>query len=146
MDNSTTYDILLLDDNPRDAELLVRAIRKQGIVNNVTLIRDGAEALDIIFCEADATRERPRPLRLILLDLKLPKVNGLEVLRAIKTEERTRSIPVVIVTSSQEDQDIRESYSLGANGYVVKPVNSDAFMHTMGTLSLYWLVINQPPM
>jgi two-component system response regulator len=146
MDKTTVVDILLVEDNPRDAEMITSAIRKQNIANPLSVVEDGAEALDFIFCRgAYANREVSRPPKVILLDLKLPKVNGLEVLEAIKAEERTRSIPVVIVTSSQEDPDIKTAYALGANSYVVKPVGSDAFVEAMSKLGLYWLLVNQPP-
>jgi len=122
MDSSTVVDVLLVEDNPRDAELISRAIRKQNIVNPLHLVEDGAAALDFIFGRGSyAGRDVLRPPRVVLLDLKLPKVSGLEVLKAIKADERTRSIPVVVVTSSQEDPDIKTAYELGANSYVVKP-------------------------
>ncbi len=130
-------DILLVEDNPRDAELTIRAIKKRNVANPIHVVGDGAEALDFIF------REPARPPKLILLDLKLPKVSGLEVLREIKSDERTRSIPVVVLTSSREDPDIAAAYALGANSYVVKPVDFGAFVEAMSTLGLYWLLVNQ---
>jgi two-component system response regulator len=146
MDKSSIVDILLVEDNPRDAEMMIRAISKQNIANHISVAEDGAEALDFIFCRgAYACRDIINPPRVILLDLKLPKVNGLEVLKAIKADEKTRSIPVVIVTSSQEDPDIKAAYALGANSYVVKPVSSDAFIDAMSNLGLYWLLVNQQP-
>ena len=146
MDNATVVDILLVEDNPRDAEMITRAITKQNIINPISVMEDGAEALDFIFCQgAYEGRDITRSPRVILLDLKLPKVNGLEVLKAIKADERTRTIPVVIVTSSQEDPDIKTAYALGANSYVVKPVSSDAFISAMSSLGLYWLLVNQLP-
>ena len=146
MDNATIVDILLVEDSPCDAELINRAIKKQNIANPLFVVEDGAEALDFIFYRgAYANRDVSRPPKVILLDLKLPKVSGLEVLKAIKAEGRTCAIPVVIVTSSQEDLDIRTAYELGANGYVVKPVSSDAFIDAMSKLGLYWLLVNQPP-
>lgn len=139
-------DILLVEDNPQDSEMIVRAIRKQHIANTITVLEDGADALDFIFCKgAHAERDVNNQPKLILLDLKLPKVNGLEVLKAIKLDERTHSIPVVIVTSSKEDPDIKSAYELGANSYVVKPVDANAFIAAMGNLGLYWLLVNQPP-
>ncbi|RJR24939.1 MAG: response regulator [Desulfobacteraceae bacterium] len=139
-------DILLVEDNPRDAEMIIRAIRKRNIINPLTVVEDGAEALDFIFCRgAFSSRDISRPPRVILLDLKLPKVNGLEVLKTVKSDERARSIPVVIVTSSREDPDIKTAYALGANSYVVKPVDAEAFIEAMSSLGLYWLLINQPP-
>jgi two-component system, response regulator len=146
MNLATVVDILLVEDNPSDAELIVRALRKQNIANPVFSVEDGAEALDFIFCRgAHATRDFSIQPKVILLDLKLPKVNGLEILKAVKADERTRFIPIVIVTSSQEDPDIKTAYALGANSYVVKPVSSEAFMDAMSKLGLYWLLINQPP-
>ncbi|MBI5444543.1 MAG: response regulator [Deltaproteobacteria bacterium] len=138
-------DILLVEDNPRDAELTVRAIRKRNLANPLHLVEDGAQALEFVFGRgAYAGRDPRRPPRVILLDLKLPKVSGLEVLQAIKSDERTRSIPVVVVTSSREDPDVQAAYALGANSYVVKPVDFDAFFDAMSSLGLYWLLVNQP--
>jgi two-component system, response regulator len=146
MESGTVVDVLLVEDNPRDAELICRAIRKQNIVSPLHVVEDGAAALDFIFARGEyAGRDMSRPPRVVLLDLKLPKVNGLEVLKAVKSDERTRSIPVVIVTSSQEDPDIKTAYALGANSYVVKPVSSDAFTDAMSKLGLYWLLVNEPP-
>ena len=139
-------DILLVEDNPQDAELIIRAIKKQNIANPLFNAEDGAEALDFIFCRGKfSSRDGSIQPRVILLDLKLPKVNGLEVLKALKEDPATRSIPVVIVTSSQEDPDIKAAYTLGANSYVVKPVSSDAFIDAMSKLGLYWLLVNKPP-
>jgi two-component system, response regulator len=137
-------DILLVEDNPRDAELTIRAFKKHNLANRLFVVGDGAEALDFIFGRGKyGQREVTQPPKVVLLDLKLPKVNGLEVLQAIKTNERTRSIPVVIVTSSHEDPDIKAAYKLGANSYVVKPVDFDAFTEAMSHLGLYWLLVNQ---
>jgi two-component system response regulator len=146
MDYPQAVDILLVEDNPQDAELTIRALKKRHLANQLHLVEDGAEALDFIFCRgAYARREMCNPPKVILLDLKLPKVSGLEVLRALKADERTRSIPVVIVTSSREDPDIQTAYALGANSYVVKPVNFDVFLDAMSQLGFYWLLLNQPP-
>lgn len=146
MNNSIIVDILLVEDNPRDAELTTMAIKKRNLANPLHVVEDGAEALDFIFCRgAYAGRDESRMPKVILLDLKLPKVSGLEVLKAIKSDERTRRIPVVIVTSSQEDPDIAAAYALGANSYVVKPVDFDTFCEAMSNLGLYWLLVNQPP-
>ena len=130
--------ILLVEDNPRDAELTLRAFRKHNLANSVSVAHDGVEALDILFDPDGA--ERPR---VILLDLKLPKLDGLEVLRRLKSDDRTRSIPVVVVTSSNQDPDIKTAYELGANSYVVKPVDFESFMKTMSELGFYWLMVNQ---
>jgi two-component system response regulator len=139
-------DILLVEDSPRDAELIIRAIRKQNIVNPISIMEDGAEALDYIFRRGAYVNLNPakQPM-VILLDLKLPKVSGLEVLKVIKSEEATRTIPVVIVTSSQENPDIKTAYSYGANSYVVKPVSSDSFIDAMSKIGLYWILVNQSP-
>ncbi|MBI5648345.1 MAG: response regulator [Ignavibacteriae bacterium] len=139
-------DILLVEDNPGDAELIVRAIRRQNILNPLHVVEDGAEALDFIFCRGSyAQRTMTMQPKMIMLDLKLPKINGLEVLEAIKREEATRHIPVVVVTSSSEDPDIKTAYALGVNSYVVKPVESTAFIEAMAQIGLYWLLVNAPP-
>lgn len=146
MNNEAVVDILLVEDNPLDAELVIRALRKQNIANPLSVVEDGAQALDFVFCRGEyAKRDVNSPPKVILLDLKLPKVNGLEVLKQIKSDERTKSIPVVIVTSSEEDPDIKTAYALGVNSYVVKPVGSDAFIDAMSRLGLYWLLVNKAP-
>ena len=138
-------DILLVEDNPADAELTMRALRKGNLANQISWLKDGAEALDFIF-RAGAFAGRPdQNPRLILLDLKLPKVDGIEVLRRIKAEEHTRLIPVVMVTSSAEGRDIAESYRLGANSYVVKPVEFDQFSDTVAKAGFYWMLVNKTP-
>lgn len=145
MTMTNVVDILLIEDNPQDAELIIRAIRRQNIANPMITLEDGAEALDFIFCRGEySARDGSQQPKVILLDLKLPKVNGLEVLDAIKKDATTRNIPVVIVTSSREDPDIRTAYGLGANSYVVKPVEADAFIDAMSQLGLYWLLVNSP--
>ena len=139
-------EILLVEDNPSDAELTLRALKKNKLANHVAHVSDGAEALDFIFARG-AFKDRDiesRP-RVIFLDLKLPKVDGLEVLRAVKNNERTRTIPVVVLTSSKEERDIVESYRLGVNSYIVKPVDFDKFLESVRDLGLYWLLLNQPP-
>jgi len=137
-------DILLVEDNPQDAELIQRALRKNNLANRLFVIEDGAEALDFIFCQRNyADREMSDSPKVILLDVKLPKLNGLEVLREIKANPVTRRIPVVMLTSSREDPDIQKAYQLGANSYVVKPVEFDAFVDTMSRLGFYWLLVNQ---
>ena len=146
MTDTEAVDILLVEDNPRDAELTIRALRKCNLANRLITVEDGAEALNFIFCRGKyATRDSGHPPKVILLDLKLPKVSGLEVLRALKQDDRTRAIPVVVVTSSREDPDIKTAYALGANSYVVKPVDFDAFAEAVSSLGLYWLLVNQPP-
>jgi len=146
VDYSEAVDILLVEDNPQDAELTIRALKKHNLANRLIIVEDGAEALDFIFGRGKyAGRDTGHPPKVVLLDLKLPKVSGLEVLRALKQDERTRPIPVVVVTSSREDPDIKTAYALGANSYVVKPVDFDAFAEAVCNLGLYWLLVNQPP-
>ena len=146
MKNQTVVDILLVEDNPSDAELMLRAIKKRHITNPIQVAKDGVEALDFLFCKGDyAGRNILDQPKLILLDLKLPKVSGLEVLQKLKSNERTKNIPVVIVTSSREDPDINDAYALGANSYVVKPLDFDSFMDTMSDLGFYWLLLNESP-
>ncbi len=138
-------DILLVEDNPRDVEMTLRALKKQNLANNVHVAKDGAEALDFIFARgAYAHKDLNHILKLVLLDLKLPKVSGLEVLRAIKGDAQARTIPVVVLTSSQEEKDMVESYQLGVNSYIVKPLDFDKFVEAVGQLGLYWLLINKP--
>jgi len=146
MNDMLAVDVLLVEDNLQDAELTIRSFKKHKLASNVIVVEDGAEALDFIFCRGKyAERDIKHPPRVIFLDLKLPLVGGLEVLRAIKQDTRTRSIPVVVVTSSREDPDIKAAYELGANSYVVKPVDFESFTDSIGKLGLYWLLINQPP-
>ena len=138
-------DILLVEDNPTDAELTMRALRKGKLANHITWLKDGAEALEFIFrTGAYAGRPDQYP-RLILLDLKLPKVDGIEVLKRVKADDRTRIIPVVMVTSSQEGRDIAESYKLGVNSYVVKPVEFEQFSETVAKAGFYWMLVNKTP-
>lgn len=146
MNHLDPVDILLVEDNPQDAELTVRALKKHKLANRLVVVKDGAEALDFIFCRGRyAERDIASPPKVVLLDLKLPKLNGLEVLREIRADQRARSIPVVMVTSSREDPDIKTAYNLGANSYVVKPVEFDAFVEAMSYVGLYWLLVNQAP-
>ena len=145
MDQFEQVDILLVEDNPADAELAMRALRTGKLANHVTWVKDGAEALDFIFRKgAYAGRPDQNP-RLILLDLKLPKVDGFEVLKHIKEDERTRAIPVVMVTSSQEWRDMSDSYKLGVNSYVVKPVDFEQFSETVAKAGFYWMLVNKTP-
>lgn len=140
------YEILLVEDNPTDAELTIRALNKYNLGNNLIHLKDGAEALDFIFAKgAYSNGTVKNGLKVILLDLKMPKVDGHEVLKQIKSDERTKTIPVIIMTSSKEDQDITTSYKHGVNSYVVKPVDFDKFAKAVADLGLYWLLINQPP-
>lgn len=145
MNDQNVVEILLVEDNVRDAELTIRALKKHNLANHLVHVKDGAEALDFLFGRGTYQDRNPkaRP-RVVLLDLKLPKVTGLEVLRAIKQDEYLSLMPVVIVTSSAEDPDMNTAYELGANSYVVKPVEFDTFADAMSHLGLYWLLLNQP--
>ncbi len=136
--------ILLIEDNPDDVELTLRAFKKHNLANHITVARDGEEALDIIFQHGKESAEGLRP-DLILLDLKLPKVDGMEVLRQIKENSETKVIPVIVLTSSKEESDLAESYRLGVNSYIRKPVNFEKFAEVVMQLGLYWLLINEPP-
>jgi len=146
MNETNVVELLLVEDNPEDLELAKRALKKARLTNRIHVARDGAEALEYIFCEGPhAGRNIADVPKLILLDLKLPKVDGLEVLRRIKRDPRTQSIPVVVLTSSKEVSDVVESYSLGVNSYIVKPVDFERFAEAVQKLGLYWLLLNQPP-
>lgn len=145
MNEADIVEILLVEDNPRDAELTIRALNKRHLSKGLIHVEDGVEALDFLFARGKFTnRSRQDTPKVILLDLKLPRVNGLEVLRLIKEDDRTRAIPVVIVTSSAEDPDIKAAYKLGANSYVIKPVQFEAFIEAMSKLGIYWLTVNHP--
>ncbi len=139
-------EILLIEDNPHEAELTIRSLRKHNLANELLHIDDGAEALDFIFSKGNyAGNKKHLHPKLILLDLKLPKVDGLEILRQVKSNASTRMIPVVVLTSSKEEKDIIESYKLGVNSYIVKPVNFESFSKAIAELGLYWLIMNQRP-
>ena len=144
--NSGELDILLVEDNQDDMDLALHALRRGKLANRIFVVRDGEEALDFLFCRgAFAQRSFDHPPKLVLLDLKLPKVNGMEVLKQVKSDLRTRTIPVVIMTSSKEERDLVSGYNLGANSYIQKPVDFDQFRETVKSVGLYWLVINQAP-
>lgn len=146
MNESHIIEILLVEDSLEDLELTQRALRNANLSNYIHVARDGAEALEFIFCEgAYSDRKIEDTPKLILLDLKLPKVDGLEVLERIKGDPRTRHIPVVILTSSKEQVDVVKSYQLGVNSYIVKPVNFESFTNAVQELGIYWLLLNQPP-
>ena len=139
-------EILLVEDNPNDVKLTLHAFKKHHLTNRIQVVRDGAEALEFIFCTgAFAHRHIENGPKVVLLDLKLPKVDGLEVLRRIKADPRTQAIPVVVLTSSREDRDVVESYTLGVNSYIVKPVDFEQFIESARLLGLYWVLLNQPP-
>jgi CheY-like chemotaxis protein len=144
-DRHDSVKILLVEDNPADAELCIRALRKHNLANELVWVKDGAEALDFLFkMGAYADNRGFDGLKVILLDLRLPKIDGLEVLRRIRADKRTQKIPVVVLTSSQEDLDVTESYAGGVNSFISKPVNFGDFSATVEKLGLYWLLVNRP--
>jgi CheY-like chemotaxis protein len=146
MTNKMIVEILLVEDNPRDVDLTLRAFKKRNFANKIHIVRDGEEALEYLLGKTDTAGGAPnKRLKVILLDLKLPKVDGLEVLRRVKTDNRTKTIPVVVLTASREEKDMVESYRLGVNSYIQKPVDFDKFLDCVGELGLYWLLINQLP-
>jgi two-component system response regulator len=149
MSSRTDFDpveILIVEDNPQDAELTIRALRKSNLANQIHVAEDGEEALEFIFSRGRyAERQAIKPPKVIFLDLKLPKVSGLEVLKEIKSNPVTKKLPVVVVTSSREDPDVQSAYELGANGYVVKPVEFDDFFESVAQTGHFWLVVNEPP-
>lgn len=140
MINNLAVEVLLIEDNPDDAELTIRVLKKHNLANNLVHLHDGKEALEFLFAEGNNNIPK-----LILLDLKMPKVDGIEVLRKIKKDDQKKIIPVVILTSSKEERDVVESYHLGVNAYVVKPVEFDEFVGAVAKLGLFWLLLNQPP-
>jgi two-component system response regulator len=142
--NDNYVEILLVEDNPHDAEMTIRALKKVNLANRLTHVKDGAEALDFIFSRGTfSNRHKESKPKVILLDIKMPKVDGIEVLRQIKSNQDTKTIPVVIMTSSKEEQDIITSYNLGVNSYVVKPVDFEGFAKAVSELGFYWLITNQ---
>ncbi len=146
MNSPNIIEILLVEDTLEDLELTRRALQKANLGNHIQIARDGAEALEFIFCEGPhAARHIEDSPKLILLDLKLPKVDGLEVLQRLKGDPRTKHIPIVVLTSSKEQSDIIKSYELGVNSYIVKPVDFESFMKAVQELGMYWLLLNQPP-
>lgn len=139
-------EILLVEDNPSDAEMTINALKKNNLANKLMHLKDGAAALDFIFAEGIySERNMLNKPKVILLDLKMPKVNGIEVLQKIRSDDRTKQIPVVVLTSSKEDPDIEKCYALGVNSYVVKPVEFDEFQKAVSDLGLYWMIVNQLP-
>ena len=139
-------EILLVEDNPQDAELTLRALKKNNLANSVHHVKDGAEALDFLFATGPYSGRRvENPPKVVLLDLKLPKVDGLEVLQKIKADQRTMMTPVVVLTSSKQDRDMVESYKLGVNSYIVKPVEFEKFLEAVRQMGLYWLLVNKTP-
>jgi two-component system response regulator len=147
MNTHHEVDILLVEDNPDDVELTLHALRREHLANNIYTVRDGEEALEFLFCTGNhGGRNFDHPPRLVLLDLKLPKLTGLEVLKRVKEDPRTRAIPIVVLTSSKEERDLVDSYNLGANSYIQKPVDFDQFRQMVKSTGLYWMVINQYPL
>jgi two-component system response regulator len=144
MNDSNIVEVLLVEDNPRDAELTIRALKKHNLANRLFHVENGAEALDFLFRRGNYEGRSDGSPKVVLLDLKLPKVDGLEVLRTMKNDPNLSTIPVVVVTSSAEDPDIQAAYDLGANGYVIKPVQFDAFLDAMSKVGVYWLMVNHP--
>ncbi len=139
-------DVLMVEDNPNDAELIMRALGKINFANKIYWVKDGEEALEFVFCMGKfSDRSITDPPKVIFLDVKLPKVNGLEVAAKIKSDERTKMIPLVIVTSSQEESDLKEAYNRGVNSYIVKPIEATNFVKSLSEAGLYWLVVNKPP-
>jgi two-component system, response regulator len=146
MDATNAVEILIVEDNLQDLELAQRALQKANLTNRIHVARDGAEALEFIFCQGPHSgRKMENGPKVILLDLKLPKVDGLEVLKRIKGDPRTQTIPVVVLTSSKEQSDVVESYHYGVNSYIVKPVNFEQFSEAVQKLGMYWLLLNHPP-
>ena len=145
MRNLVQVEILLAEDNEHDAELAMRALRKSKVANKVVWVKDGAEALDFLFRRGVYSERLNEHPRLVLLDLKMPKVDGLQVLAEIKSDESTKTIPVVVMTSSREESDLVETYRLGVNSYIVKPVDFDQFVEVIATVGLYWAVVNKVP-
>ncbi len=139
-------EILLVEDNPTDAEMTMRALRRNNLANKLHWVKDGAEALEFMFCSgAYANRNPAQAPKLILLDIKMPKVDGIEVLRRLKANDATSTIPVVVMTSSNEERDVVESYRLGVNSYIVKPVEFDSFLETVAKIGMYWVLTNRVP-
>jgi two-component system response regulator len=144
LQNMNEVEVLLVEDNPSDAELTVRALKKRNLANKLFHVKDGAAAIDFVFAQgAYSNRRVENSPKVVLLDLKLPKVDGIEVLRKIKSDERTKTIPVVVMTSSREDRDLANCYELGVNGYVVKPVEFEDFARAVSELGFYWLLLNE---
>jgi len=144
MKHKEAAELLIVEDNPNDLELTLRVLRKSKVARTIQIVKDGAEALDYLFGRGHFVQDTPALPKVIFLDLKLPKVDGMEVLRQIKAQERTRAIPVVMLTSSQQERDVAESYRLGVNSYIVKPVDFSKFADSIAQLGTYWLSLNHP--
>jgi len=145
MNKYQTVEILLVEDSAHDAEMTMRVLKRRGIVNEIAWVKDGVEAVEYLFCEGEyADRDNGMP-KLVLLDMKMPRMDGLQVLKQLKSSEKTKHIPVVMLTSSQEESDLMNSYSLGVNSYIVKPVDFEQFDETIAQVGMYWAVVNQAP-
>jgi two-component system response regulator len=142
---SEPVDILLVEDNPTDAEMTLRALRRNNLANKVQWVKDGEQALEFMFRSGGFAERDPVPPKLVMLDIKMPKVDGIEVLRRLKANDETRTIPVVVMTSSNEERDVVESYRLGVNSYIVKPVQFESFLETVAKIGLYWVITNRVP-
>lgn len=143
---NTEVEILLVEDNPNDAEMTIRALKKSHLANKIVHLKDGAEALDFFFGKGQFSgRDIANKPKVVLLDLKMPRVDGMEVLQKVKSDERTKMIPIVVLTSSKEDPDIQACYDLGVNSYIVKPVGFESFMKAVSELGMYWMLLNQSP-
>jgi two-component system response regulator len=145
MPNLTEVEILLAEDDAADAELTMRALRRNNLVNKIHWVKDGEQALEYMFCTGAYAEREPRAPKLVLLDLKMPKVDGIEVLRRLKADPATQAVPIVVMTSSDEEQDVVASYRLGVNSYIVKPVQFEAFLETVAKIGLYWVLTNRAP-
>lgn len=144
--SNNVVEILLVEDNPNDVELTLRALKMNNLVNNVHVVKDGEEALDFMFCRGGYEDRKDAAFpKVILLDLKLPKVNGLEVLKELKSKPKTQFVPVVVLTTSREEKDMIESYKLGVNSYIIKPVDFQKFIESVADIGLYWLLLNEMP-
>lgn len=138
-------EIVIIEDDPNDAELIIRVLKKHNLANKLIHLKDGAEALDFLLADGSSAKKKvAAPPKVILLDLKLPKLNGIEVLQRLKSEDRTKNIPVVILTSSREDRDLKDAYNLGVNSYVTKPINFEEFAKAVADLGIYWMMLNKP--
>jgi CheY-like chemotaxis protein len=142
---TSVVDVLLVEDNPNDAELCIRALKKHNLANRLLWVKDGAEAINVLFPSPGTPSRLNNKPKVVLLDLRLPKIDGIEVLRRLRADEHTKTIPVVVLTSSKEERDVVDTYNLGANSFISKPVDFDKFAETVGQLGLYWLVVNKPP-
>lgn len=145
-ENCSEIELVIIEDDPNDAELLMRVFKKHRVVNKITLLKDGAEALDFFFGQScRGHKEASNKPQVIILDLKLPKVNGIEVLQKLKSDEHTKKIPVVVLTSSKESRDVKDAYNLGVNSYVTKPIKFDEFAKVVSELGMYWMLLNKLP-